>query len=156
MTTRNLYIFILSVLTISIATGCTNEESEHSHHAEARGVVLYMNAVEIARLDSTILTGKITIPANNQISNHIEVKFIADDEDRDLFQPEGDDHSMKVTVTDTTVTKVYRHDDAEAKWKFHLIGKTADTTDLIIQIFHVDHPDYTTPVRIPVIVEPVR
>lgn len=150
-TMRTLTVFSFAAL-IMIFAGCSNDESGHSHHAEARGVVLYMNAVEIARLDSTILTGQITIPANNQISDHIEVKFIADDEDRDLFQPQGADHWMKVNITDTTIASVYRHNDSDAKWEFHLRGKTVDTTDVQIQIYHVDHPDFTTPVKIPVVV----
>lgn len=143
---------VFSVAFIIIIAGCSNNESGQSHHAEARGVVLYMNAVEIVRLDSTILMGQITIPANNQISDTIEVKFIADDEDRDLFKPEGSDHWMKVNITDTTIASVYRNNDADAKWKFHLRGKTVDTTDVQIQIYHVDHPDYTTSPKIPVIV----
>lgn len=152
-TMKTLSVFSFAVL-LFIFAGCSNDESGHSHHAEARGLVLYMNAVEVARLDSTILTGQITTPANNLISDHIEVKFIADDYDRDLFQPEGSDHWMKVTVTDTTIASVFRHDDADAKWEFHLKGKTVDTTYVQIQIYHVDHPDYTTNPMIPIYVTP--
>ncbi len=135
-----------------VVAGCSNDESGHSHHAEARGVVLFMNDVEIARLDSVNLTGQISVPADNQISDTIEVMFIADDENRDLFQPDGDDHWMKVNIADTTIASVYRHNGTNAKWQFHLRGKTVDTTDVQIQIYHVDHPDYTTSPKIPVIV----
>ncbi len=148
----HIFFFILIIPLMGIS--CSNEESEHSHHAEARGVALFMNDVEIARLDSTILTGQISVPANNQISDPIEVKFIADDDERDLFQPQGEDHWLKTTVTDTLIASVYRNNDPETKWTFHLIGKTVDTTDILIQIFHVDHPDYTTPVKIPIVVVP--
>lgn len=146
------FIVLLLGLGLMVNVACSNEESDHHHHVEARGVVLFMNGVEIVRLDSTILTGQITISANQQVSEPIEVKFIKDDVNRDLFQPEGDKHWMKVTVSDTAIIGLRLAGGLENKWKFRLIGKKTDTTDIRIQIYHIDHPDFTTPRNIPVIV----
>lgn len=147
------YLFLIAIFGVLVS--CSHDHSDHDHHVEARGVVLFMGGKEIARLDSTNLRGSITILANQQPSEKIEVKFIADNATRDLFQPEGDKHWMQVTVSDTTIAGLVRETGAENKWKFQLRGKQADITDVKIQIYHIDHPDYTTSRNIPIVVNPV-
>jgi hypothetical protein len=150
------YIQILvSASLILWNTGCSNDDGGVHEHAEARGLVLKMGLSTVVSVDSTIVTGQLTFPADNQFSDHIEVWFISDDEHRDEFRPDDLDERLNISVTDTNIATVLFHPDAtdqDERWEFHVKGKTAGSTTLKVQIYHIDHPDYTSPL-IPLFIE---
>lgn len=136
-------------------SGCSNDDGGEHEHAEARGLVLRMADSVLVSVDSTIVTGQLSFPADNQYSDHIEVWFISDDEHRDEFRPDDLDEVLHVTVTDTNIATVLFHadeTDQDERWEFHVKGKSAGATTIKVQIFHVDHPDYTSPL-IPLVIE---
>jgi hypothetical protein len=152
---KNLFLIPVAAALLLWGAGCSNEGSGENEHAEARGLVLKMADTVVVSVDSLIVTGQLTFPANNQFSNPIAVWFIADDADRDEFRPDEEDELLNVVVADTSVASVLWHADAtdpDEKWEFHVKGKTAGSTTIQVQIYHVDHPDYTSP-AIPVVTQ---
>lgn len=152
---RSKNLFFVSAALLFWNTGCSNEDSGENEHAEARGLVLKMADTVVVSVDSLIVTGQLTFPANNQFSDPIAVWFIADDADRDEFRPDEPEEILNVVVADTSIAAVTFQPqavDPDERWQFQLKGKAAGSTSIQVQIYHVDHPDYTSP-AIPVVIQ---
>lgn len=152
---RSKNLFFVSAALLFWSAGCSNEDSGENEHAEARGLVLKMADTVVVSVDSLIVTGQLTFPANNQFSDPIAVYFIADDADRDEFRPDEAEELLNVVVADTMIASVLWNADAinaDEKWEFQIKGKAAGSTSIQVQIYHVDHPDYTSP-AIPVVIQ---
>lgn len=153
---KNKLIWVAITFTfIAWNSGCSNDDGGETEHAEVRGLILRMADSVLVAVDSTIVTGQLTFPSDNLYSDSIKVWFISDDENRDEFRPDNVDEALHVTVTDTGVATVLFHaggTDPDARWGFQVKGKSAGATTLKVQILHIDHPDYTSPL-IPLVIE---
>ncbi len=156
MLTPSRFVWSMSVMIVGLAFhSCSNEDSGEDQHAEARGLVLRMADTIVVSVDSTVVSGQLTFPADNLFSNPVSVWFIADDADRDEFRPDDSDEALRVSVADTSIATVLVHSDAtdpDEKWTFQIKGKSAGSTTVSVQIIHVDHPDYTSPL-IPLVIQ---
>ncbi|MDK9699187.1 MAG: hypothetical protein OEM52_03415 [bacterium] len=146
-----LFFVILAVSTI-IVSGCKDDDPISSNptdndHAEAEGLILRLNGVSIVTVDSGVVTGEIEIGLGEE-TDLIRTRFI--DPDGDEFVPSVDHHRISIVIADTSIAEYEQH-TGEA-WDFHIIGKQAGETSVVIGVLHGDHLDFRTPV-IPIHVE---
>ncbi len=147
--------FLLLILAISFLglTGCQDDDDDDDigEHVMPWGFVLYDSGVEVARYYQGELEqdSEITVHAG-EMSGHIAVYFI-DQEGFDFNPVNNDDlndghHWLELTMQDTTVAKVWRHDqDTGEDWGFHAVGAAEGTTGLHIALVHEDHYGFIMP-----------
>ncbi len=146
--TRSILILILALLVGSLAACKKNPVEPDDDHAEAEGLVLRMNGVDIVTVKEGRVTGGISVKVGTE-TDHIEVYFLEHDGDR--FQPTGNDFSLGWAMADATVAEVEL--EAGKKWDIHIQGKKVGQTTLELRLLHVGHVDFRTP-PIPVTVTP--
>ncbi len=126
-------------------------------HAEANGMLVFRKGegpslgarndasgtplVEV--WESTVL-GQLDVIAGHQ-TPELEAFFL--DADSLVFQEEESDFWLVGTPADPGVA-LY---DSTGQWTFSIEGVSSGTTHLVAEIYHIDHPDWTSP-DIPVIV----
>lgn len=121
--------------------GCKDNPVEPEEgHAEAEGLVLRMNGVDIVTVREGVVTGQVTV-VNGTETDHIDVYFL--DHNGTRFRPEGDDHDLGWAIADTSVAGIER--DPGEKWGIHVIGKSVQSTTVELRILHHDHIDFRTP-----------
>ncbi len=177
----NLFISrILLFVLISILPfmgGC-GEDDDHDHddapiHADADGVLLTVDGVEIYRQFEEKQTGSIAISVNDEVEvhvtflNHDEEELHLDDiagedeHDDEHEHDEEEEFSLAITEYDTEIIDVHlshdehdeeEHDEDDHELSFEVIGLKAGETTIKLQLMHGDHPDFTA-LPIPVTVK---
>jgi len=150
--TRKLINRAALVLAATAALAACDDEGtgpdDHDHdHEEAAGLVVLAEGsttplvtVNAARQ----VTGALTVRAGEDA--HLEVWFVAEDGDR--FQPDGDEHTLDITVANEAIADLHAHGD-----ELHLEGLAAGSTTVVFSILHGNHSDYDSP-AIPITVTP--
>ncbi len=180
---RFLLITLISIL--PFMGGCGEDDDDHDHeeapiHADADGVLLEVDGVEVYRQFEDQQTGSITLSVDDEVEVH--VIFLNPNEEElhldEIAGEEGeeDEHehdeeeafALAVTEYDTTIIDVHlsEEDDdhghaeeehgeeehGEEELSFEVIGLKAGETTIKLQLLHGDHPDFTA-LPIPVIVQ---
>jgi len=138
-----LFSSVLILLIISLfITGCDHgHDHDHNGHADAEGLVLVMNGVEIVKVWEGKVTGKITVKAGEE-TPLIRTFFLDDHQDR--FAPEEKDFFLMNEIANTDIAEFEQH-SSDGKWNFHIEGKSAGSTTIVLKLMHVDHVDFLTP-----------
>jgi hypothetical protein len=140
---------VLVVLLAGMVAACKkNPVNPDDDHADAEGLVLRMNGVDIVTVKEGQVSGSISVKVGEE-TDHIAVYFLDDHNDR--FQPTGKDYSLGWALGDETVAGVYR--DPGEEWEIHIVGKKVGQTTIEIRLLHVGHVDFRTP-PIPINVTP--
>lgn len=147
--TRKLMSRAALVLAATLALGACDDDStgpdDHDHDEAAGLVVLGANdAVVVSVNAARQVTGSLTVAAG--ADQELEVWFVAEDGDR--FQPDGDEHTLDITVANEAVADLHAHGD-----HLHLEGLAAGNTTVVFSILHGNHSDYDSP-AIPITVTP--
>jgi hypothetical protein len=94
-----------------------------------------------------IFKGKID-PSLNQkfiISDILgpEYKIVfLDEEGNDMAPPDDEEKMLGWIFEDNNIAAL---DQGSGKWNFKLVGLKNGTTNLELQVLHLDHPDFRTP-----------
>ncbi len=146
-------LFVLPLLIIAFS-GCEKDnpvEGDHDHeHAEAAGMVIAQNNVEIVRYEAGEVSGQMTIKTG-ETTSILSVQFI-DEHDGDLFTPEEDHYVLAWTFADDNIAAIIQ-DESTDKWEFKVQGIIAGETTVEMKIMHDDHADFVS-LPVPVIVTP--
>jgi hypothetical protein len=145
--TRDIYNLIFVLLVVSLAA-CKNPVERDDDHAEAEGLVLRMNGVDIVTVKEGRVTGGISVKVETE-TDHIEIYFLNPHGER--FKPTGDSYSLGWAMTDQTIADVKQ--EPGKKWEIHIRGKKVGQTMLELRLLHAGHVDFRTP-QIPVTVTP--
>lgn len=149
ITLKNTFFFLLILfLSTVVLDGCKKSVEPEEDHAEAEGLVLRMNGVDIVTVREGQVTGEITVKAGTE-TDHINVFFL--DEHGDRFQPDDPEKDLDWGIADATVADIER--DAGEKWEIHVKGLKAGDTTVEIRLLHAGHADFRTP-PIPIRVTP--
>jgi hypothetical protein len=133
-------LIVITALLFALG-GCKDNPVEPDEtHAEAEGLVLRMNGVDIVIVREGTVTGHISVP-NGTETDHIDVYFLDHADTR--FRPEGSEYDLGWSIADTSVAAIER--DPGEKWGIHVIGKAVQTTSVEIRLLHHDHADFRTP-----------
>ena len=179
---RILLFVLISIL--PFMGGC-GEDDDHDHedapiHADADGVLLTVDGVEIYRQFEEQQTGSIAISVNDEVEvhvtflNHDEEELHLDDiagsDDHDDEEDHEDEEAFSLAVSeyDSTIIDIHLseededdghdededdgHDEDEDELSFEIIGLKAGETTIKLQLLHGDHPDFTA-LPIPVAVQ---
>lgn len=139
-------VLLLTLCTLFAITSCSNPaSSDDDEHPRPFGVALFLNGIEIATQEG----GEVTYAEGDHIelevgeeTNLILVRWISEDGDR--YVPDTDDgYSLRWNVTDENVLEVEQHEE-DGAWEFHLVGLSAGESDIVFQLFHNDHSDFTS------------
>lgn len=120
-------------------------------HVEAFGLVMYNSGAEIVRYEKGIVTGEINV-AEGEDTPLLTVRFL--DENGNSIPPDkiaDKAFSLKWNIANSAIANVEHHDD-DGKWNFHIAGNKEGQTSIKVQLFHNDHPDFTSK-EIPIHVE---
>lgn len=118
---------------------------DHAHEEAAGVVVLGANdAVLVSVNAARQVTGSLTVAAGQD--RDLEVWFVAEDGDR--FRPDGQEHTLDITVANEAIADLHAHGD-----HLHLEGLAAGSTTVVFSILHGNHSDYDSP-AIPITVTP--
>lgn len=113
--------------------------------SEAVGVVVRNHGLEIARVFEATVTGELRVGAGMGTQTY-DVTFL---------DPNGDEFALPAGVGLSLAGEAADPGKAtftiDGPFAFHLNGVATGTTDLALQIFHVDHADFTA-TAIPVVV----
>ena len=127
---------------------CSSSTSvEEEEHADAEGLTLTVNGVEIVRVEEGAATGEITVEAGEETAL-ITLRFL--DHDGDEFQPTDEEFALDVAIGDESIAEFEQHDE-DGKWAFHIHGEAAGSTEATFSLLHGDHADFeSAPVTITV------
>ena len=84
------------------------------------------------------MTGKLQVKVGDE-TPLLTIKFSADD--GDLFQPEEDHYQLDWEFAASDIADIEQHAE-DGKWRFHLHGIKAGSTEIIFKILHGDHADF--------------
>ena len=176
-----IFIFVF-VAVLPFIVGCseddnpiTDDHEEETLHADADGVLLKVDGVEIYRQFQDSQKGSITLNENDEIE--VQVLFLNSQEEElhldeisgsDEHDDEHDDEQafgLAITEYDSVIIEVHlsedgeehsdtedEHDNEESELSFEVIGLKAGETTIKLQLLHGDHPDFTA-LPIPVTVQ---
>ncbi len=144
-------LFVLLAATLMFFAACDNavDDDGHSDHAEAHGLRLTLNGVNVYQ----VLEGEVSCssaPCGITISEGEETALISAtflDHDGDALseaQLNEDQFSLGHEFETAGVAEFEQHDE-DGKWRFHIHGEAAGTTAFQLKLMHGDHADFTTP-----------
>ena len=178
LTISRLFLFALIGM-LPFLGGCGEDENPiHDHdsepiHADADGLILKVEGVEVYRQYQGTQTGGITLNENDEIE--VQVTFLNPDEEEihlhEIAGEEGeeDEHehsdeeafSLAISEYDSDIIEVHlsdedeHHDEDEHdedELSFEVVGLKAGETTIKLQLLHGDHADFTA-LPIPVTVQ---
>lgn len=154
---RTLLTSLSATLLLAVLwTGCSDNPADHDNdddHFEARGVALRINGLDTVVVDSNRIKQGRLVVKEGTTSPHISVEFLREsDGSRGTPDAADKDHTLGWSIADTSVAGVEREAE-DGEWSFHIVGKKAGQTTIIIRMLHNDHPDFES-IPIPVEVTP--
>ena len=177
---RILLFVLISILPFMGGCGEDDDHEDAPIHADADGVLLTVDGVEIYRQFEDKQTGSIAISVNDEVEihvtflNHDEEELHLDDiagsDDHDDDEDHEDEEAFSLAVSeyDSTIIDIHLseededdghdededdgHDEDEDELSFEIIGLKAGETTIKLQLLHGDHPDFTA-LPIPVTVQ---
>lgn len=162
---KNMFKWVLFALVITVifsVVGCDdddNNDEDIGEHIMPWGFVLYDSGVEVVRYFKGTYTGEIEVHESG-MTGHIAVHFL--DADSVKFDPADEPgmneghHHLEITIQDTSIAGLYRHDQGGGEdWGFHITGEAVGQTGLHLSLRHEDHYGFQMPsdVWIPIHVE---
>jgi len=136
-------IFSLAIFTAACDNPAGSDEDHGGEHTEPHAMELIMNGETVVEYVDGEVSGKFNV-SEGQESARITVEFINEEgkpiHDEDL----GDEYSLGWNIEDDQVVGIEQH-DADGKWSFHLVGKSAGTSGVQFQLLHSGHSDFETP-----------
>lgn len=136
-----------------LGAGCSRDtnpvsDSHTDHdHAEAVGLLISSGGVEFVRYEKGQVSGELQVK-NGDMTPLLTITFIA--EDGDLFQPEGEEYTLKWEVENPDIADIVQHAE-DGAWRLHVKGMATGSTSVVFKIFHGDHADFVSlpiPVRV--------
>lgn len=141
------YILITFLFGSLLFTSCKNTtgSDDEDKHSDPFGVALIMNGIEIAAQENGVVTynegDHLELEAGEE-TNLITIRWISEDGDR--FVPdENEGYSLNWIVDNENILEVAQHDE-DGAWSFHLVGLSAGETTVQFELWHNDHPDFTS------------
>ena len=142
---------LLFVLFLPFALAACSDnpvDDDHDDHAEAEGMALVINGVEVYR----VLQGQVSCaqePCGVTVSPGdetplITVEFLDADGDEIHAEDLDDGSGLGYEIADETIAAVEQHAE-DGAWRFHIQGLQAGTTRMQVMLMHGDHADFTTP-----------
>ena len=152
-----------------------DDEHDHEHeadaplHVDADGFVLEVGETEVYRQFQGTETGGLTLGVGEEIEVHVtfldasgaEV-HVGEAEDEHGHEAE-EIYALSVTGYDPAIIDIHAAEDEEEhghaeeahgeEWLFEVVGLKAGTTQIMLQLLHGDHPDFTAALPIPVTVQ---
>lgn len=155
-----------------------DHEGEQTLHADADGVLLKVDGVEIYRQFQDTQTGGITLGENDEIEVQVifldsheeelhldEITGAEEDDDEHGHGSEEEAFGLAITEYDSVIIEVHlseedadhghaedEHGEEESELSFEVVGLKAGKTTIKLQLLHGDHADFTA-LLIPVTVE---
>ncbi len=174
---RLILTVFIAILPLFGGCGADDHDSEETIHADADGVVLFVDDVEIYRQFEESQTGGITLSVNDEVK--VEVVFLDHEEeevDLDALSGKEDDHeehddeevfNLAISADDEEIIDIHLSDeegeddhdededddhDEDSHLSFEVVGLKAGETTIKLQLMHGEHPDFTA-LPIPVTVQ---
>lgn len=121
-------------------------------HGEPVGLKLYdeeSDSLLVTVQANGVVIGSINLPATTDTTDHIEIKFF--DDNGTEFQPDATEHSVMITVTNSTIAGITGLDPNEP-YAFKVYGKTFGSTIFKIELKHMGTVEKTfsnIPINVP-------
>ncbi|MBN2365072.1 MAG: hypothetical protein EH225_03090, partial [Calditrichaeota bacterium] len=123
-----LHIFFIFIIGLLLVSGCSEDQNPVSAdnqggHFEAIGLYLIQSGDTIVSYIGGTVEGQIDVKEGEE-TPLLFVKFLTDD--GDVGTPDGPEHSLDLSIADTTKAQVETHQGED--WEFHVMGKQAGAT----------------------------
>lgn len=146
--TSSVYSFFILLLALGVAA-CGDNPVDHDddEHSDVHGLRLVLNGVEVYRL----LEGQVScqqepcgvdVPEGDETAL-IRVEFLDDDGNEIHDEDLDEGFSLDYEFENPTIAEVEQHDE-DGKWNFHIVGKQAGETKMIVKLMHGGHADFET------------
>jgi len=139
---RITFIILIGFVAGATLVACSSnpvDEDDHDH-AEAEGLVLEINGVNVVTVSQGNVSGQITV-ANGASTGHISVEFL-DHSGQHLHMDElGAEFSMSWTIVDISIVDV----EQVSRWVIRIRGKATGSTSIELMLNHGEHADFRTP-----------
>lgn len=120
------------------------------HHVEADGLVLTHRGSEVVLVWQGLVTGSLQVPLGGS-TDDVTIEFLApagSPEEANRFVPEvGGPFGMGLTIGPGSIAAT----DSTGHFVFRVNGLSLGTAQLVVDVLHEDHSDFTSP-DIPVVV----
>jgi hypothetical protein len=154
------WIPLFALVFAFLAAGCGDDDnpvnSDPGTHLEAIGAMLILGTDTLVTVNGTQVSGELEVHEGDTLAP-IEIRFLNPD-DNSWYDPTGlgsASHSLHLEEYSTDVANMLigsAMPGVTDPWEFGILGVEAGTTSARIKIYHLDHPDYTSPL-IPIRVE---
>lgn len=147
---ENIIFFLSLIFVLILITSCNEEPiAPQEEHIQAKGMVFYSSGIEVARIETGKTNDTLTAPVGG-LSDHIEIKFIGEDELE--FSPAEDaPQSLAWEIENPSIADIWQHEGEEGAFEFHLEGLLVGETSIEFFAMHNDHSDFRSgniPVKI--------
>ncbi len=125
------------ILGLGFLYACSDSGHEHIN---AEGMVLMLDGEEIFRYEAPNDPGTPITVEEGQTLGPLQIMFI--DRDGELFITDNPEFNLQWTIQDTDVARIEQLPGDE--WVINLIGVNAGETQVMFEVFHIDHSDFET------------
>jgi hypothetical protein len=146
----SIFIAAIIVITAFFFNGCKEDQvtSPQEEHFEPEGLLIKPEGLPdtlVYYFQGAFLPGKDSLfVAVSDTSEHLDIDFL-DASKNQIPAPSDNEHTLGWTVGNTGVANAF----SDEPWAFHIIGVSADTTNITLKVLHNGHSDFTTlPVKI--------
>jgi len=103
-------------------------------------MVFYSSGMEIGRVEKGITNDTLIAPAGG-LSDHIDIKFIAEDGSEFTKDPDAP-QTLAWEFENPNIADIWQHEGEEGSFEFHLKGLQVGETNVEFFAMHNDHHDY--------------
>jgi len=146
---KHLYFLLFLGL---LPTGCYDGLSSDEEHATAEGFVLEdESGNKVYRQFRGASPDTITISAGETLE--LSVHFL-DDDGNEIEHEEDEEDGLRISENDTSIAKIEVEEEEEEHHEMgiHIIGVSEGSTSFKLELWHGDHPDFTSYKYVPVTV----
>ena len=141
LTTKSkLFGFLLLIILLFISACSEDPIAPQKEHVKAVGMVFYTSGIEIARVFKGVTEDTLTV-ASGSLSDHIDIKFIAEDGTEFSVDKEAP-QTLAWEFGNSSIANIWQHEGEEGSFAFHLRGLQEGNTDVEFFVMHVDHSDF--------------